>query len=100
MRDCGNLVAAVRLYFVDHQHRRRRMSLLEILAHVFGQDGWSERTKRLSLLYSLVENILHAGSSRISKNRTIAQGPGPKLHSSLEPTNHKSIGEVARRLFG
>ena len=99
MRDRGDLCTPVRLYFINHQHRRRRVRLLEILADVFSQNGWSERTKRLSLFYSLVEDILHARSSRIAKDRTIAQSARPKFHSALKPANDKSIGDIARRLF-
>ena len=94
VRDCGNLSAAVRFYFIDHQHRGRRMRLLEILADMLGQNGWSERAKWFPLFDSLVQQILHAGSSRIGKNGTIAQSTRPKFHSSLKPTNNLPICDI------
>src|SRR5437879_4941189 len=99
MRDRGNLSAAVDLYFIDHQHRGRRIRLLKIIAGMLFQNRWGEGAKWFTLFYSLVQNIFHAGSSRIGKNGAIAQSPRPKFHSPLEPTNHQSIGDVARGLL-
>src|SRR5438045_3637721 len=99
MRDGGNLSAAIRLYFIDHQHRGRQMSLLKIFTEMFSQNRRSKRPKRLALFYSLIQNILHAGPARIAKDGTIAQSAGPKFHTSLKPANHKSIGDITRRFL-
>src|SRR6267154_3228485 len=99
MRDGGNLSAAVGLYFIDHQHRGRRMLLLKIIADQLFQNRGGEGAKWFTFFYSLVQNIFHAGSSRIGKNGTIAQRARPKFHSSLEPTNNQPIRDIRRGLL-
>src|SRR5260370_286438 len=73
------------------------MRMFKIVAHVFGKNRRSKRTKRLALLNSVVENIFHVGAARVNNNRTIAQRARSKFHPALKPSDDQPVSNVLRR---
>src|SRR6185436_14233912 len=99
MSDGWNLAAALGTDLVDHQHRRRRVRLFEVVADTFFKYRRSKRAKRLTLLDAVVEDVFHLGASWIDDDRAVAERPWSKLHLSLEPADHESGSDVLRCSF-
>src|SRR6266566_4110671 len=87
----GNLRAALRLYLIDHQHRRRGMRLLEIISDIFFQDRRREWPERFALFDPRVEHVLHFGAARIDYDRSIAERTRAELHTPLKPTDNQAL---------
>src|SRR4030095_9509204 len=96
MGHCRYFTATFLSNLVDHQHRWRWMGLLEVVTDPLLQYRRSKRSKRVTLLNPIVQNVFHVGTTRIDHDRSVSQRAWTKLHSSLKPTHDQSVGDVLR----
>src|SRR5215207_490461 len=91
VRDRGYLGAPLLPHLVDHQHRRRGVRLLEVVADALFENGRREGAEGLALLDALVEDLLHVGAARVYYDGAVAEGARAELHPPLEPAHHGPV---------
>src|SRR5260370_16086133 len=82
--------------FVDVQHERRRVVMLEIFMLEIGEDRRSKGTEPLAVLDARVENIFHIRQAGMSEDGAVAESAPAPLHASLQPAD----GIAGRDLLG
>src|SRR5262245_3890347 len=90
-------VSLLRLDPVGHQHKRRWIGMLEIVAHSLFQNGRRKRPERLAVLDAAIQYVLHLRPSWINYNTPVAQSAWPEFHPSLIPPDDLSLRNSASR---
>ncbi len=70
---------------------------------MFFENTGRERTKLLAELDLQIDNVTHVGPARVCNQRPVAQSSGPKLHTSLEPSDdlpiNQPVGDLLDKFF-
>src|SRR5687767_7277807 len=85
--------------FDDRDHERIMMFDTDYVATVLFLHSRRERPEPLAKLRLVVQNLPHVGTARISKKTSCAECSRAELHTTVEPTDYRSIGDHLRKLW-